>query len=189
MHLVELTDRSSSIVMVQKTRKNGVPFTNRIRRGVLQDQIVAAFKAYSQLGRVTIRHSTAVSTLPTMHEDIFHLAEKKRVGMIILPFHKQWREDGEEAMDSVCHGWREISQTVLQSAPCSVAVLVDRGFSYGSETVAEPGSIVPKRELDEITLDEFMRERGVHERVARDGGVQREGEGQQQCGIAKDRAE
>ncbi|TXG58590.1 hypothetical protein EZV62_016419 [Acer yangbiense] len=145
MHLVELTDRSSSIVMVQKTRKNGVPFTNRFRRGVLQDQIITAFEAYSHLGRVTIRHSTAVSTLSTMHEDIFHVAEEKRVGMIIVPFHKQWREDGEEAMGSVCHGWREINQTVLQSAPCSVAVLVDRGFGYGSETVAKPGSIVPKR--------------------------------------------
>ncbi|KAL5740637.1 hypothetical protein ACOSP7_029519 [Xanthoceras sorbifolium] len=145
MHLVELTDRSSSIVMVQKARKNGVPFTNRFRRGMLHNQIIAGFEAYSQLGRVTIRHSTAISALSTMHEDIFHVAEEKRVGMIILPFHKQWGGDGEEAIDSVSNGWGEVNKTVLQNAACSVAVLVDRGFGFGSETVAEAAAIVPKR--------------------------------------------
>lgn len=112
-----------------------------------RDQIVASFEAYNQLGRVTIRHSTAISALSTMQEDIFHVAEEKRVAMIVLPFHKQWRRESEEDIDSsVSHGWREVNRTVLQNAPCSVAVLVDRGFGCRAhQTVAEPAATALKR--------------------------------------------
>ncbi|KAJ4704713.1 Cation/H(+) antiporter like [Melia azedarach] len=147
MHLLEFTERSSSILMVQKARKNGLPFTNRFCRGMSQDETVAAFQAYNQLGRVSIRHSTAISSLSTIHEDIFHVTEEKRIGLIILPFHKKWRGVlGEDVIDSVCHGWRDVNLTVLQTAPCSVAVLVDRGFGCGSDrTVAESSASVLKR--------------------------------------------
>jgi hypothetical protein len=52
IHLVELSERSSAIMMVHKARKNGLPFWNRNRSQ--QDQIVVAFEAYEQLSRVTI---------------------------------------------------------------------------------------------------------------------------------------
>ncbi|GMP50740.1 hypothetical protein CsSME_00017236 [Camellia sinensis var. sinensis] len=133
MHLVELTERSSSIVMVQRARKNGFPFINRQGGCELHDRVAVAFQAYGQLGRVSIRPTTAISPLSSMHEDICHMAEDKRVTMIILPFHKQWRrrEDGgdEEEVENVGHGWRGVNQKVLKNAPCSVAVLVDRGFN------------------------------------------------------------
>lgn len=140
MHLVELTERSSSIIMVQRVRKNGFPFFNRFRRGEWHDRLAGAFQAYSQLGRVSVRPTTAISSLPTMHEDICHVADDKRVTMIILPFHKQWiRGNGEEIVENVGHGWRGVNQRVLKGAPCSVAVLVDRGFgNVGSQT---PGPI------------------------------------------------
>lgn len=131
MHLVELTERSSSIIMVQRARKNGLPFINRFRRGVWHDRVVGAFQAYSQLGRVVVRPITAISPLSTMHEDICHVAESKRVTMIILPFHKQWMDGNVENMGP---GWRGVNQRVLQKAPCSVAVLVDRGFGNGPNT-------------------------------------------------------
>ncbi|KAJ7977100.1 Cation/H(+) antiporter like [Quillaja saponaria] len=139
MHLVELTERSSSIIMVQRARKNGFPFFNRFRQGQGNDRVAGAFQAYSQLGHVSVRPTTAISALSTMHQDICHVAEEKRVTMIILPFHKQWRmemdgEDGHEMIDNVGHGWRGVNQKVLKNAPCSVAVLVDRGFGNGSQT-------------------------------------------------------
>ena len=145
MHLVELTDRSSSILMVQRARKNGFPFVNHLYRGTKHNQIVAAFEAYGQLRRVTIHHSTAISALSTMHEDICHVAEDKRVEMIILPFHKQWRGESEEAIENVGHCWREVYQRVLKSATCSVAVLIDRGFNSPSEQAVELTTRMPKR--------------------------------------------
>ncbi|XP_061341477.1 cation/H(+) antiporter 20 isoform X2 [Gastrolobium bilobum] len=135
MHLVELTERSSSIILARRARKNGFPFFNRFRGGEWHDRLAGAFQAYSQLGRVTVRPTTAISSLSTMHDDICHVAEEKRVTMIILPFHKQWRMmevDGDsgshEVSENVGHGWRVVNQKVLKNAPCSVAVLVDRGY-------------------------------------------------------------
>ncbi|KAG8374314.1 hypothetical protein BUALT_Bualt11G0118800 [Buddleja alternifolia] len=145
MHLVELTERSSSIIMVQRLRKNGFPFVNRLRRRgtELHDRVAVAFQAYGQLGRVNVRPATAISALATMHEDICHVAEEKAAAMILLPFHKQWRKiDGEDEEEevNVGHGWRGVNQRVLMEAPCSVAVLVDRG--YGQMTLGPTANVV-----------------------------------------------
>ncbi|KAL1350114.1 hypothetical protein HN51_014262 [Arachis hypogaea] len=137
MKLVELTDRSTSILTVQRSRRNGFPEGSE---SSMHDQVVAAFKAYHGVGQVRLRHLRSVSALSTMHEDICHVAEKHGVGMIIIPFHKRWRrgeqdEDDEEAIE-IGQGWREVNQTVLQTAPCAVAVLVNRGVG----TWLQPGA-------------------------------------------------
>ncbi|KAK2657914.1 hypothetical protein Ddye_010966 [Dipteronia dyeriana] len=145
MHLVELTERSSSIIMVQRARKNGFPFFNRFRRGEWHDRVAGAFQAYSQLGQVSVRPTTAISPLSTMHEDICHVAEDKRVTMIILPFHKQWRrEGGDESMENVGYGWRGVNQRVIKHAPCSVGVLVDRGFGNGAQTPGPTATVAQR---------------------------------------------
>ncbi|KAJ8899713.1 hypothetical protein K2173_019412 [Erythroxylum novogranatense] len=128
MHLVELTDRSSSIMMVQRARRNGVPFINGFSHCTSKDRIAAAFQTYAHVSRLTVHHSTAISALAIMHEDICQVAEDKKVEMIILPFHKQWMGEGDDAIENVGHGWRGVNQLVLETAPCTVAVLVDRGF-------------------------------------------------------------
>ncbi|KAH7866349.1 hypothetical protein Vadar_019219 [Vaccinium darrowii] len=152
MHLVELTERSSSIVMVLRARKNGFPFINRHhKKGELHNRVAVAFQAYSQLGRVTVRPTTAISALSTIYKDICHVAVDKRVDMVILPFHKQWRkldgdDDGEvveEEVENVAHEWRAVNQRVLKEAPCSVAVLVDRGF--GRDQTTGPTATVAQR--------------------------------------------
>ncbi|XP_050214466.1 cation/H(+) antiporter 20-like [Mercurialis annua] len=137
MHLVQLTDRSSSIMMVQRTRKNGFPFVKQLISQTSRssnDQIAAPFNVYGKIGNghVKIRQSTSVSALSTMHEDICSFAESKCVDLIILPFHKQWN-DGTEEVGNV--GLRFVNQNVLATAPCSVALLVDRGFSCADQKV------------------------------------------------------
>ncbi|XP_062095667.1 cation/H(+) antiporter 20-like [Humulus lupulus] len=128
MHLVELTDRSSSIMMVRRARKNGFPFVDRFCRGGSalqnQDQVAAAFEAYSLVhSQVSVRHTTAISGLSSMHEDILHVAQAKRVSMIIL-----------SSPADLGNGWRGVNRRVLKTAPCSVAVFVDRGFGLRSES-------------------------------------------------------
>ena len=87
MQLVELTDRSSSVLMVQRSQKNGFPFIKRFKRGrrgrAMHDEIATAFQAYGQVGQENVHYLTSVSALSTMHEDICHIAEKKGVAMII----------------------------------------------------------------------------------------------------------
>ncbi|CAI9098196.1 OLC1v1034805C1 [Oldenlandia corymbosa var. corymbosa] len=148
MQLVGLTERSSSIATLQRLKGNGFKFINRLRRKEyeLVNGIAMAFQGYSQLGRVAVSPTAAISPLTTMHEDILELAENKSVRMIIVPFHKQYRRktDGgigpEFQVENVGHGWWEVHQRLIQVAPCSVAVLVDRGFGWKSEEEAAPPS-------------------------------------------------
>nr|XP_043631334.1 cation/H(+) antiporter 20 [Erigeron canadensis] len=148
LHLVELTERSSSIVMVQRFRKNGLPFVNRFNYRVraFHERVAVAFRAYGQMGQVVVRTTTAISALTTMHEDICHVAKEKRVPMIILPFHKRWiKTDGPDVVENVGHGWRGVNQRVLMNAECSVAILVDRGLGDESQQTLGPAATIVQK--------------------------------------------
>ncbi|XP_020589074.1 cation/H(+) antiporter 19-like [Phalaenopsis equestris] len=134
MHLMEFSERSSAIFMVNKARHNGLPLWRRHNSPHADiDQMVVAFEAYRQLSSVAIRPMTAISDLNTIHEDIIASAEQKRVALIILPFHKVQRMDGR--LESIGEAHHQINERVLRGAPCSVAVLVDRGLG-GAALVA-----------------------------------------------------
>ncbi|GFZ01309.1 cation/H+ exchanger 18 [Actinidia rufa] len=94
MHLMELSERSSAILMVHKARRNGLPFWNKgLQSGT--NQIVVAFETFRQLSHVYIRPMTAISPMNSMHEDICSSAERKSAAIIIVPFHKHQRLDGQ----------------------------------------------------------------------------------------------
>jgi hypothetical protein len=133
MHLVELSKRSSAISMVHKARRNGMPFWNKRRNGD-GDQLVVAFETYQQLSRVSIRAMTAISDLDTIHEDIVTSAHQKRAALIVLPFHKLHQMDGHT--ESLGDQYQHINQRVLHHAPCSVAILVDRGLGGSAQVAA-----------------------------------------------------
>ncbi|KAL3844526.1 hypothetical protein ACJIZ3_001929 [Penstemon smallii] len=133
MHLKELSERSSSILMVHKARKNGLPFWNKGKDSD-PNQIVIAFEAFQHLSQVTVRPTTAISTLSNMHEDICTSAARKKVAMIILPFHKHQRLDGH--LETTRADLRHVNRKVLEHAPCSVGILVDRGLGGASHVSA-----------------------------------------------------
>ncbi|CAI0416933.1 unnamed protein product [Linum tenue] len=125
LHLMELSERSSSILMVHKARKNGLPFWNKGPRAD-SDQVVVAFEAFKQLSHVSVRPMTAISSMMDMHEDICTTAERKRAALIILPFHRHYRFDG--SLETSRPELRLVSRKVLTHSPCSVGILVDRGL-------------------------------------------------------------
>ncbi|KAI4376130.1 hypothetical protein MLD38_013921 [Melastoma candidum] len=125
MHLMELSERPSAIRMVHKARKNGLPFWNK-GIGSSDNQVIVAFEAFRQLSQVTIRPMTAISAMSNIHEDICASAEKKKAAIIILPYHKQQRIDG--SFETTGNEFRLINKRVLELAPCSVGILVDRGL-------------------------------------------------------------
>lgn len=130
LHLMELSERTSAIMIVQRARRNGRPFFNHRHHTDNRDQIVAAFETYEQLSKVTVRPMTAISGFEDMHEDICATAADKRTALIILPFHKSPRLDGY--FDST-PGFRTVNQRVLKHAPCSVAILIDRGVGGSAQ--------------------------------------------------------
>ncbi|KAJ8768594.1 hypothetical protein K2173_022715 [Erythroxylum novogranatense] len=133
LHLMELTERPSAILMVHKARKNGLPFWNRLQQSDT-NQVVVAFESFHQLSRVSIRPMTAISALHGIHEDICSSAERKRAAMIILPFHKHQRLDG--TLETTRTEFRWVNKRVLEHAPCSVGILVDRGLGGGTHVAA-----------------------------------------------------
>lgn len=133
LHLKELSERSSAILMVHKARRNGLPFWNKGLRSN-SDNIVVAFEAYQQLSRVSIRPMTEISSVSNMHEDICATAESKRAAIIILPFHKHQRLDG--TLETTRNDFRGVNKRVLEHAPCSVGILVDRGLGGATHITA-----------------------------------------------------
>lgn len=133
LHLMELSERSSAILMVHKARRNGLPFWNKGRQSN-SNYIVVAFEAYQQLSQVSIRPMIAISSMSDMHEDICATAESKRAAIIILPFHKHQRLDG--SLETTRSDFRWVNQRVLKHAPCSVGILIDRGLGGTTQVSA-----------------------------------------------------
>ncbi|XP_061343734.1 cation/H(+) antiporter 15-like [Gastrolobium bilobum] len=132
VHLVELSGRTSAMLIVHNTTKQERPALNRTE--AQSDHIISAFQNYEKHAScVTVQPLTAISPYSTMHEDICNLAEDKRVSLLIVPFHKQQTVDG--GMEATNMAFRAINQNVLANAPCSVGILVDRGLS-GSNRLA-----------------------------------------------------
>ncbi|CAK7335643.1 unnamed protein product [Dovyalis caffra] len=139
MHLMELSERSSAILMVHKARKNGLPFWNRGQWSG-SNLVVVAFDAYQQLSRVSVRPMTAISSMSDMHEDICATAERKRAAIIILPFHKHQRLDG--SLETTRTDFQLVNRRILGHAPCSVGILVDRGLGGTTQVSASNVSYV-----------------------------------------------
>ena len=133
LHLMELSERTSAILMVHKARRNGLPFWNRGQWSG-SNLVVVAFDAFQQLSRVSVRPMTSISSMADMHEDICTTAERKRAAMIILPFHKQQRLDG--TLETARTDFQLVNRRVLGDAPCSVGILVDRGLGGTTQVSA-----------------------------------------------------
>ncbi|KAI5083973.1 hypothetical protein GOP47_0000142 [Adiantum capillus-veneris] len=137
LHLLQLSERPSSIMRVQRVRREGRPFWDNQRLGD-DNNIVVAFEAFGRLSKVNVRPMTAISRFDDMHEDICMTAEDKRACVIILPFHKHVRPMSGGVWEGHSSGLRHVTQKVLQHAPCSVGILVDRGIgmtTYSSSSV------------------------------------------------------
>ncbi|PNY01249.1 cation H(+) antiporter 15-like protein [Trifolium pratense] len=134
LHLVELTGRTSALLIVHTSRKSDNPTLNRTE--AQSDHIINAFENYEQhTEHVSVQPLTAISPYSTMHEDICNLAEEKRVAFIIIPFHKQQTVDG--GMEATNMAFRTVNQNVLANSPCSVGILVDRGLNSSNRLVAD----------------------------------------------------
>ncbi|ONK78826.1 uncharacterized protein A4U43_C02F22830 [Asparagus officinalis] len=128
-------ERSDTESELRPPQRNGLPFWNKKSRD--GDQMTVAFQAYQQLSSVSVRPATAISDLNTIHEDILASAQEKRVALILVPFHKLQQVDG--SLESLGSTYQHVNQRVLRHAPCSVAILVDRGF--GGIAQAAPGDV------------------------------------------------
>lgn len=130
VYLVELTGRASAMLIFHdKSKMNVTPGSGNSSRERLEaEHIVHAFESLENDNRAVVVHPlTAVSPFSTMHEDISNFAIDKNVAVILLPFHKKPNGIGGWVDESLEH--KKVSQHLLANAPCSIAILVDRGIT------------------------------------------------------------
>ncbi|KAL5974694.1 hypothetical protein ACLOJK_031364 [Asimina triloba] len=117
LHLVELLGRATPILIAHKPN-------SKITSGSL---IFNAFHVYARRlrGNLVVQPLTSIAPYKTMHDDVCSVALQKQASLIILPFHKQQLIPGSSYL--VDGALQIINPNVLDHAPCSVALLVDRG--------------------------------------------------------------
>ncbi|KAJ6349165.1 hypothetical protein OIU77_006699 [Salix suchowensis] len=93
--------------------------------------IINAFRLYEQEcnGNVVVNLFTSISPFSTIHEEVCRLAAEKSTSLVIIPFHKQWRLHGIKNIVEA----RSVNRHILDMAPCSVGILVDRGTLSASK--------------------------------------------------------
>ncbi|KAK7846730.1 cation/h(+) antiporter 14 [Quercus suber] len=130
LQLVEITGQAAS-VLVKLDKQNNLLASNLD----YSEQISNAFDHYENYseGSVKIQNFKAIAPCASMHDDICTLAVDKKTSIIIVPFHKTWAIDGttEENIPFL----RTINKNVLNKAPCSIGVLVDRGEIGGNSSI------------------------------------------------------
>ncbi|KAH7331256.1 hypothetical protein KP509_20G022500 [Ceratopteris richardii] len=123
LHLAELSERTLSIINLSRTTNQDIASS---KLASSDDAIVVAFDAYSRISKVSVKLMNVVSQLEVMHYDVCNAAAEKRATVIILPYNVYQKEDGTfEHVNNP--GFKAVNQRVMQYAPCSVCVLVDRG--------------------------------------------------------------
>ncbi|KAL9224408.1 hypothetical protein vseg_000442 [Gypsophila vaccaria] len=137
VHLVELLGHASPMLVEHEQREKlwGVdskPFFRRARNQSIQ--IIEAFDEFEDVKGTfdLVQLFTMVAPLDVIHEDICNLAEDKRASLIILSFHMQQGIDCK--LEDAHVEFKIVNEKVLSIAPCSVALLVDRGLRMSSLT-------------------------------------------------------
>lgn len=131
--LVELVGRSTPVLVAHHP---GDTIESSIGSSTSKsNQIIKALGQYTECneGRATLQPFTSISHYQTMHDDIMRVAFEKRAHIVILPFHKTYAIDG--TIGSVNRAHQSLNLSVLEKAPCSVGILIDRGILGGSMSV------------------------------------------------------
>lgn len=130
--LVELVGRAQPLLinhqLGQKSSAVG-PHTQKIH------DVFQQFRE-QYMGMVTVQMFTAMSLPRFMHDDVCSLALDKMTSIIILPFHRKWNTQGKMISDN--GSARTMNCNVLDMAPCSVAILVDRHRIKSSSSMSSP---------------------------------------------------
>ncbi|KAL6980773.1 hypothetical protein U1Q18_022411 [Sarracenia purpurea var. burkii] len=135
--LVELVGRAAPILIAHQPNK----ILDTRASDADSNRIINALRQYEYYNEdcATVRSFSAISYLQSMHEDICRVAFDHNSAIVIVPFHKRWAIDG--SIESVNRPIRNMNIKVLDSAPCSVGILVDRGVLNASLSILNSQSV------------------------------------------------
>ncbi|ESQ37525.1 hypothetical protein EUTSA_v10002941mg [Eutrema salsugineum] len=116
LHLVKLVGKVIPVLISHS--KNSKKLMNN-------SYIHTANLAFSELDSVTLTMFTAHTHENLMHDEICTLALNQITSMIIVPSGRKWTIEG--AFESDNEAIRRLNVSLLDHAPCSIGILVDRG--------------------------------------------------------------
>ncbi|XVF79640.1 hypothetical protein PTKIN_Ptkin15bG0005300 [Pterospermum kingtungense] len=128
--MIELTDQIAA-TLVQPEGVDKIITDKSVTE--MRDQITCAFEAYVDENGdgIKLSRTLALSTFGAMAQNLSVLAEDLMVSLILLSFHKRLNENGK--LDEGNPGFRHVNRKLLRSAPCSIGILVDRGFRFNEK--------------------------------------------------------
>ncbi|XP_009770550.1 cation/H(+) antiporter 15-like [Nicotiana sylvestris] len=136
LQLMQLKKHTTALLIVHGSSRTSSESVSKV--GGQIDQLIAAFNNLEhQNPMVSVQLLTAISPYGTMHEDVCSLAEEKQVTLIILPFHK--RQTIHNNMEEMNPAYKDVNNNILATAPCTVGILVDRGFGTLLPTKKDEG--------------------------------------------------
>ncbi|CAJ1858097.1 unnamed protein product [Sphenostylis stenocarpa] len=129
LFLVELQGRARPILVANQAHSSLDPVSCN------SNHIDNALRQYAQQneGYVSVQSFTSISTFETMHDDVCRISLEHGANILILPFHKRWEIDG--TVDVAHRSIQTMNINVLERAPCSVGILVDRGILSASPSL------------------------------------------------------
>ncbi|KAK1577700.1 hypothetical protein Q3G72_024055 [Acer saccharum] len=120
LHLIKLSGQATPIFISHQKNRT-------LSGNSYSENLIVSFNNFqgNNWGAVSVNVYTAISPPSLMHDDICTLAFDKLASLVILPFHRRWYMDGSIESDN--NYIRTLNARVLEKAPCSVGILVDRG--------------------------------------------------------------
>ncbi|KAD3067523.1 hypothetical protein E3N88_35403 [Mikania micrantha] len=129
MNLHPLEGRASAILLPISQVEKIPSAQNRVL------QMGKAFYYFMERNRnsVMVEHLVAMAPYGSMHEDVITIAINKCANIVIVPFHKRWAIDG--SIEATFPGIRSVNLKIMEKAPCSIGILLDRGQIGGPNSV------------------------------------------------------
>ncbi|XVE76737.1 hypothetical protein DITRI_Ditri13aG0005400 [Diplodiscus trichospermus] len=127
--MIELTEQIAGTMVQAGEGVDNVTVTDKSVTE-MSDQISNGFQAYLDENGdgITLSRMLALSTFNGMPQDVGVLADDLMVSLILLPFHKRLTADRK--LDAGHPGFRYVNRKLLRNAPCSIGILVDKGFGF-----------------------------------------------------------
>nr|GMC94303.1 cation/H(+) antiporter 3-like [Ipomoea batatas] len=120
LRLLTVAHRLEDVLAARKLLDVSCPY----RESPLSIYSLFLVELLQYMGCSCMQFFTSVSLQKFMHHDICSLAYDKLTSMIILPFHRKWNQQGKLIQDN--KSIRLMNNNVLETAPCSVGILIDR---------------------------------------------------------------
>ncbi|TVU19827.1 hypothetical protein EJB05_36002, partial [Eragrostis curvula] len=124
LQLVEIAGRSAPVFIRHKLLRDAARDSGPSAPPTDSNRIINAFFRHELRhpeGAVSVHPYTTISPYSSMHDEVCRLAVEKRTSLILLHYHKRHMLEVRAAV-----GLRVVNRKVLEVAPCSVAVFVDR---------------------------------------------------------------